>query len=875
MSGFRTFLSRLLGLFGGSRRDRELCAEIDAHIKEAIAEHVRQGMTSDKARRAALREFGGVTQTIEALREQLRFPLLSTLRQDLHYAVRTLTRAPAFAIVAVLTLGLGIGANTAIFSIVNAVLLRPLPYKDSDQLVRVLQQNPNAMEVTERRSAAINQEHFLPWRARTQTLSHLAAFERQPMLLGGRAEPVRLPGARVSAAMFPMLGVDPEIGHGFDDADERPGGRTVVVLSHEMWQRYFSLDPGIVGRTIPLDGRAHIVAGVMPASFGFPDKETLFWTPFVFTPPVVMPNGGEVIMVQAIGRLKDGVSLERAAAEASTFRAIAETPGRIELVRLKDELVAPFRPALTTLLASVGFVLLIACANVANLLLSRAASRRQEMVVRSLLGASRARLIRQVLHESLLLAALGGGAGVLFAYWGTPIVAALDPGTIPRLNETRLDAPVLLFSVGISLVTAVFFGLAPALHVSRPNPTTTFRGTRVRSLFTAAEVALAMILLVGAGVLIRGFIKVSNASRGFNPENVLTFELALPEARYSAARRMQLGEEFLQDLRAEPGVVAASLSDTLPSQPARMAWWQMRRGPGAGPPAGWVKVGTVDIRIISTEFFKAAGMTLVAGRTFDDGDRAGRPLVLLINKAMARYRFGSENPIGRTLPRGALNGAETPWTVIGVVEDVKPAGVDARIQPEIYIDFRQAPLQLSEMTMVFTLRTASDTAAVVARARTHLKRHDPQVILGNVATMTERMSDSVAQPRFYTVMLGAFAFVALALAAVGLYGVMSYAVSQRTKEIGIRMALGAGSGHVIGLVAGQSMIVTTAGIGVGLAGAFAVTRYLESMLFGLSPFDAPTVGAVTLLLATVAALASYIPARRATRVDPMVALRTE
>jgi putative ABC transport system permease protein len=459
---------------------------------------------------------------------------------------------------------------------------------------------------------------------------------------------------------------------------------------------------------------------------------------------------------------------------------------------------------------------------------------------------------------------------MLLSYWGIPIVAALDPGTIPRLNETRLDGPVLLFSLAISLLTGVGFGLAPALHLSRSDRVGSFRGTRVRSLLTAAEIALALVLLVGGGVLIRGFLKVSNVSRGFDPQNALTFELALPEARYSAARRMQLCEEFLRQLRAEPGVVAAALSDSLPSQAAHIGNIAIVRTPDGR----WAAGEREDIRLVSADFFKATGMTLVGGRTFDDGDRAGRPQVVLINKTMARKQFGNENPIGRSV-REVLDG-RGPWRVIGIVEDVKPAGVDARIQPEIYVDFRQASTELGEMPMmVFTLRTASDPAALVTRARTHLKRVDPQLTVENVATMSQRMSDSVAQPRFYAVMLGAFAFVALALAAVGLYGVVSYAVSQRTKEIGIRMALGAGRGDVIGLLAGQGMMVTIAGIGVGLAGAFAVTRYLESMLFGVTPFDPPTVGAVTLLLATVAALASYIPARRATRVDPMVALRYE
>jgi putative ABC transport system permease protein len=376
-----------------------------------------------------------------------------------------------------------------------------------------------------------------------------------------------------------------------------------------------------------------------------------------------------------------------------------------------------------------------------------------------------------------------------------------------------------------------------------------------------------MMLLVGAGVLIRGFIKVSNVSRGFNPESTLTFELALPEARYSKVRRMQLLEAFLARLRAEPGVGAASLSDSLPSQAAHMGSVSMKRDPDGR----LVVSDRMDIRIVSADFFRATGMTLVDGRTFDDGDRAGRPLVALLNKTMARERFGSENPIGQSV-RGVLEGAG-PARVIGVVDDVKPAGVDARIRAEIYLDFRQA--RLDDAPIVFALRTSSDPAAVVARARTHLQQFDSQLILENIATMSQRMADTVAQPRFFAAILGAFAVIALALAAVGLYGVMSYSVSQRTKEIGIRMALGAGRSDVIGLVAGQGMAFTIAGIAAGLAGAFAVTRFLESMLVGLSPFDPPTVAGVSALLAVVAALAIYIPTRRAMRVDPLVALRYE
>ena len=791
--------------------------------------------------------------------------------QDLRYAARMLFRSPAFTATAVVTLGLGIGANTAIFSIVNAVLLRPLPYREAERLVRVIQNNADAPDVGQRRVAALSTEHFRQWRARTRTLSHLAAFERNTMTLTGRAEPVRLAGALVSAALFPMLGASPETGRAFDDADEQPGGRNVVVLSQQTWARDFGRDPGIVGRTISLDGRGYTVAGVMPASFGFPDKDTQFWTPYVFTPIVRTPGGGEIEMVQTLARLKEGVTLEQAEAEANTPAVIAGAPGRIELVRLKDELVAPVRPALVILLASVGFVLLIACANVANLLLSRAASRQQEIVVRSLLGATRARLVRQVLTESLLLASLGGAAGVLLAYWGVPIVAALDPGTIPRLNETRLDANVFVFSIAISLVTGAFFGLAPALHLSRTEGAPVFRGTRVRGLLTAAEVALALVLLVGAAVLVRGFLKVSNVHRGFDPENALTFELALPRARYPAALRTPFYVQFLEQLQADPGVRAAALSDSLASQSAHMSSFSLEPGPNGGRR---VVRDQMDIRIVSADFIKAAGMTLLDGRSFGDGDRAGQPLVVLINQTLARQRFGDRSPIGQSV-RDVLEGTGR-WTVVGVVNDVKPAGLDARIRPEVYVDFRQAASVIGlGLPLFFTVRTASDPVGLVARLRTRLTRLDPKLTLDNIATMNQRLSDSVAQPRFYAAMLGVFAAVALALAAVGLYGVVSYAVSQRTKEIGIRMALGAGPRDVIALVLSQGMTATIAGIAAGLAGAFAVTRYLERMLFGVSPFDPPTVGAVTFLLAAVAALASYIPARRATRVDPMVALRYE
>ena len=561
----------------------------------------------------------------------------------------------------------------------------------------------------------------------------------------------------------------------------------------------------------------------------------------------------------------------------------ANANASIELVRLKDELIAPVRPALLVLLVSVGFVLLIACANVANLLLARAASRQHEIAIRGALGAGRARLIRQVLTESLLLAAIGGAIGIALSFWGVRLLAALGPGNIPRLSEISIDAPVFGFTVAVSLITGILFGLAPALRLSNVDRTQAlkegamqgasgfdlFRRNRTRSLLAVAEIALAMILVVGAGLLINSFMKLSSVDPGYNPENVLTFQVSLPQARYPDAQRIQFYDQLGGELRQLPGVASAGMANTLPLQPGVMRISLMIQGRPAPTRPEEMVLG--DIRIVSPDYAEAMGVKVLDGRDFNAGDRAGQPNVAMINKTMARRHFADENPIGQRVRLGGPN----PWEIVGVLDDVRHSGLDAEPQPEIYMDYRQArgELQRGPSGMFFAVRTAEEPGALAGSVRSLVQRLDANLTIDNVATMEQRVADSVARPRFYAVLLGIFASVALTLAAVGIYGVMAYSVSQRTREIGIRVALGAPRREVLGLVLRQGLTLAAIGIAAGLAGALAVTRYLENMLFGLTPFDPSTFAAVSVLLAAIALIACYVPARRATRVDPIVALR--
>ena len=865
---------------------------------------------------------------------------MGTVLTDLRVGLRSLLKRPGFLIVAVATLGLGIGANTAIFSVVNAVLLQPLPYPGGDRIVRIIQNRrptgqPSGLPP---RLAAITTDDLQAWRTRTTTLSEMAAYGPASLTLTGRDEPVRLTGARVSPAMFPLLGVAPFMGRTFDRGEERPGAETVAILSFTAWQKYFAGDPDILKRTLTLEGNGYSVVGVMPRGFEFPDRETEIWVPFTLTPSVITPGQRRIQIVQVLARVKDDVPLTRAVAEANViFRQLREVEARaeadvmagpgpgggmrrggpaageqmmrrggpaderqpmqrgggfgtqaavtIELTPLKEELVRPVREALLVLLVAVGFVLLIACANVANLLLARASDRQQEMAVRTALGATRGRIAQQVLTESLALAMLGSMVGIGIAWAGVQTLRLVGPSDIPRLAEIQIDAPMFLFTIGVSVITGLVFGAVPALRLSRANEMQTikhgiaaaasglnvFGRHRTRSILAIAEIGLAMILLVGAGLLINSFRALSNVNPGYDPQNVLAFQVALPESRYSGPQRNQFYDTLLERLRAISGVTAAAVSSTLPLQQGITRIGVELEGRPA--PTRMEDMTIADVRVVSADYLKAMGIALVEGRQLNQNAGDGQPLEVLVNQAFARRYFSNERTVGA---RMNLDGP-TPWEIVGVVNDVRHAGLTAEPFPELYLDYRQAQTATPNglRNAFFTVRAANDSSRLISTIRTVVRQIDGDLVMDNVATMEQRLAVSVARPRFYATLVGVFAAVALVLAAVGVYGVLSYAVSQCTREIGIRIALGSSRSDVLRLVLTQGLSIAAAGLLLGLAGAAALTRSITALLFGLSPFDPLTFVAASCVLTTVALVACVVPALRATSVNPIQALRQE
>ncbi len=890
---------------------------------------------------------------------------------DARYAVRTLLKRPAFLAVAVITLALGAGANAAIFSVVNTVLLQPLPYPGADRIVRVIQNRPGAAQPggLPNRLPAVSTDDLAELRTRSQTLQSVAAYGPAALTMTGREEPVRLAAQRVSPSMFQVLGVAPLQGRTFDAAEEKAGADAVVILSFTAWQKYFAGDPGILTRTLTLDGRAYTVVGIMPRSFEFPDSQTDAWVPFVLSAPVRTPGQRMIQIVQAIARVKDSSSIPAATSEVNAiFKALRdeeerrdakemqgpddgpqrgttlEGPGRrmmrpddgpqvfrrggpddggqifrrgapgpgpsgpgpgrrgpegpapggrmfgmgpaatIELSPMKEELVRPVRSALVVLLVSVGFVLLIACANVANLLLARAAGRRQEIAVRAALGAGRGRLVRQVLTESLVLAMLGSALGSLLAWGGIRAVRVLGPADIPRLDHLGLDFAFFGFTLGVSVLTGVLFGIMPALRLSRTNEMQAikqgasfgasglrlFSGNHVRSLLAMAEISLAMMLLVGAGLLINSFVKLASVNPGYDPTNVLSFQVNFPQGRYQPAQREAFSEQLVERLRSLPGARAVAVSNTLPLQQGitRLS----TRIEGQPEPTRPEDMTIADLRVTSRDYLTTMGIPLVSGRTFLPQSRADQPKELLVNQSFAKRYLANTQAVGA---RVNLDGPD-PWTIVGVVGDVRHAGLTSDPLPEIYVDYRQSATVMPRLqTSFFTIRTATDPAPLVTNIRGLVRQLDAQLVVDNVATMEQRLSTSIARPRFYALLIGVFAVIAVALAAVGIYGVLAYTVSQATREIGIRIALGAPRAGVLGLVLKQGCAIAAAGIALGLGGAALVTRSLTTLLFGLTPFDPATFAGVSALLAVVAVVACYVPARRAMQVDPIVALRQD
>jgi putative ABC transport system permease protein len=933
MGRIRSGLIRIGNLFRRQRRERELAEELASHLQMHVEDNLRSGMAPGEARRQAHIKLGGVEQVKEDCRDAWGVRIINELAQDLRYGLRQLRRNPGFTTVAVLTLALGIGANTAIFSVVNAVVLRPLPYPHSDRLIWIAESVPAL------KSEVASGGDYVDWKDQNHTLDRIAAYDtvyRQSLREGsggggsadfnltGRDTPARVHGAFVSASFFATLGVEPQLGRAFTDNEDQPNGPHVAVLVHSFWQQYFGSDPHVLGQTVNLDAAPYTVVGVMPARFSFPgdsDAQILM--------PLALNQAQERLRIQGqrhvriIGRLKPGISLAAARADLDEIRKRAQpsggpmlaegagrgrampTPGpggprgqlrrntsgpaemappasELKVVPLAEHLAGNLRPALLTLLGAVGLVLLIACANVANLMLTRASGRTREMAVRAALGAGRWRLVRQLLAESVTLAVAGGMAGLLLAAWGVNVIARLIPagagGGILAVAAPKVDGNVLLFALAASVFTGILFGLAPAATATRPDLAEGLKesaqvassgGRRgwLRGALAVSELSLALVLLIGAGLLIKSFYRVLQVNPGFAPERVLTMDLSLTDARYPA--RQQKSAFFSQVLRrveSLPGVRSAALADSLPLSPYQGFLLMSPNRLLSRAALSSSTTAMMRVLTVSPGYFYTLGIPVLKGRTFTDHDDEQALKVAVVNEALARRLWPTEDPIGKQLPLFR----HSP-TVVGVVGNTRHEGLSQDTDPEFYVPCLQSPHD----SMQLAVRTAVEPESIVSAVRAQVRAVDPEQPLYHVATLEQVLSESLAPRRFNMLLLGIFAGIALALATVGIYGVMAFSVTQRTHEIGIRMALGAERRNVLGLIVRQGLRLTLFGVVLGVAGAWALTSFLASFLFGVAPRDPATFALVSLALVAVSILACYIPARRATRVDPMVALRYE
>ncbi|MGH9940804.1 MAG: ABC transporter permease [Pyrinomonadaceae bacterium] len=807
---------------------------------------------------------------------------MRTLWQDIKYGARMLRKSPGFTLIAVLALALGIGANTAIFSVVNAVLLRPLPFANAGRVALFHSGTTGG-------PASVAYPDLEDYAARAQTLEHVAGFLTTGTTLTGGDEPLRVYGAAVWSSLFPLLGVNAALGRTFSTEEDREGTPPVVVLSHEFWQGRFGGDPGIIGRQIPLSGGKTVV-GVMPPGFQFPLAMTHpreFWVPLSSSPVVKESRARrERVFLPVLASIKPGATLEGANAELDTIARALEaqypasnTGRRMRLVGLQDSLVSDIKPALLVLLGAVGCVLLIACANVANLLLARATGRGKEIAVRTALGASRARVVRQLLTESLLLSLVGGALGLLLAVWGVDLLLAASPPEVANLGGVSLDARVLLFTLGISTLTGILFGLAPALQASRLDlnealkeggrgSTEGGRRSRVRGLLVVSEVALSLVLLVGAGLLIKSFYKLLNTDPGYETGSVLSLTLPISGKKYPQPEdQARFFQQVMRRTSEVAGVEAVGVTSQLPLGGSEIIYdfnieGRPSAAPGSEPSAGYT--------IASPGYFSTLNIPLRRGRTFTEQDGGKAPPVVVVNEAFARRFFGTEDPIGKRLI--PLDREQPTRQIVGVVGDVRHQSLSAEAYPDMYVSYLQDP----RVTLDLVVRTATaDPNGVAPAVRGAIREINRDQLIWQTQTMSGLVASNVAPRRFNMLLLGVFAGVALVLAAIGIFGVMNYTVAQRTHEIGIRLALGAQTGDVLRMVIGQGMALVLLGVGVGLAGAFAVTRVLASLLYGVSTTDPVIFASVSLVFTAVALLANYLPARRATKVDPLIALRYE
>jgi predicted permease len=862
--------------------DQELNEELRAHLDLLTDKKIREGLKPEAARRAALLEVGGVEQVKERVREVRMGRPLEDLSQDLRYALRGLRKHRSFTAVAVITLALGIGANTAIFTVINTVLLRPLPYEEPDQLVMLT-------ETIGDRLAGVSYQNFVDWRNQTTVFDNVMALRpRESFNLTGAGESERLQGRLVSANFLSTLGVKPVRGRDFLAEEDQPSATPVVLISHALWQRRFGADENLVGKQLTLNGQQFTVIGITPPNFRF-GADTDVSVPIGLSAERFRLRGKDP-GITAFARLKEGTSIETANAELNTIAARLEqqypdtnTGRRVRIESLRESVVGDIRPTLLTLLGAVGFVLLIACANVANLLLTRSAARQREMAIRTALGAGRLRILRQLFTESLVLALAGGVVGLLLAIWGTNVISSYIPEGIPRMSELGVDGSVLAFTFGASLLTGLFFGLAPALQSAKTNLTETLKEgernsspshNRAGSLLVISEVALTLVLLVGAGLLVKSFWRLSQVNPGFNPQNVLAMQISVSARPDEGPRVDNFLSELQQRLQRLPGIQAVSVSNGLPFEGANFPPITIEGRPAPAP--GQDPNGL--LYMVSTDYFKTMGIDLVRGRLFSSEDRRDTPQVALIDEVFARQHFPNEDPLGK---RFKLNtpGAES-HEIVGVLRHVEHTSLDGQTAntAEFYFNFDQIPvttLPRYVRRVNLLVRTAVEPLSLAAPVRNQIAALDKDQAVFNVRTMEQALSQSVAARRFSMILLAVFAILALILAAVGIYGVISYSVAQRTREVGIRMALGARTSDVLKLVVRDGLKLVLIGVGVGLAGALLLTRLMTTLLFGVAATDTVTYGTVAMVLVVVALIACCIPARRATKVDPLVALRFE
>jgi putative ABC transport system permease protein len=806
---------------------------------------------------------------------------MGSLLQDMRYAIRSLLKHPGFTLIAVMTLALGIGASTAIFTVVDAALLRGLPYQSPERLYHLWESTPQK-EFAQREFSYPDYQDY----QQNQVLEGLAAYTGGGGIMSGRGEPERVLAPSASANFFSLLGVTPVLGRAFQPGEDKPGAARVVVLTYAMWQRRFGGDPGIVNQSLTINGDSYTIVGVLPASFQFAMRAADLWRPY-------QPTDQQLTRrfmhgTNLIGRLKQGVSAQQAQTELSVIASRIEQENKqshagtgLKFIPLQEQVVGQVKPILLVLLAAVGFVLLIACANVASLLLTRSLSRQKEVAIRAALGASRWRVIRQLLTESILLSLVGGALGLLIAYWGVSgLVGALPEAqlnALPFLKTLHLDASILAFSFGLSLLTGMVFGLAPALQSSRPDLNEVLKeggrntaggaGHRLRSALVMTEIALAVVLLVGAGLMMKSLLRLLQANVGFNPENVLTMTVVVPQAKYADAdKQLNFFDELKERVQALPGVSSSGTVNILPLQGGNTTRVNVEGDP-APPPGQEIEANT---RTVDESYFQTLGVPIVAGRAFDERDKPNDPPVVIIGKSLADRVFAGRDPIGRRL---VYTVQAPPITIVGVVGDVKIGGLDEAIRPVIYYPFRQN----AGVGTTLVVRTNGDPTALAAAIRKETRTLEPDVAIFNVRAMAEIISTSPAafMRRFPALLISIFAGVALLLASIGIYGVVSYSVSQQTHHIGVRMALGAQTSDILKMILKQGLTLALAGLAVGVVAALGLMRLLRSLLFEVQTTDAGTFAFVVITLFAVALLACYIPARRATKVDPLVALRYE